>query len=282
MPELPEVEIVVRRLDRALHGVEVESALAPGMVTMKTIQPPLDALAGRTVTGVRRFGKMPVVDFGDLALLVHLMSAGRLQLFGERASLRDKRSRLLIRLADGRELRLREFGTQQRAWAKLLTPGDLAADPDVAKLGPEAYPPPPVDELAALVDQPHHLHPMLRDQRTIAGIGRSWVDEILWTAELSPFRRGADLERDEVERLHEAMDEVLGGALEHYERVIGDSIPDKAPMPLKVHRRQGEACPRCGTRLEAVHFKDYVMTYCPQEQTGGRVLKDRRLSRLLK
>ena len=282
MPELPEVEIVVRRLGSAITGVEVESAVAPGMVTMKTFQPPLDALAGRTVTGVRRAGKMPIVEFGDLSLLVHLMSAGRLQLFVDRASLRDKRSRLLVRLNDGRELRLREFGTQQRAWAKLLTPGDLAADPDVAKLGPEAYPPPPVDELAALLDQPHHLHPMLRDQRTIAGIGRSWVDEILWTAELSPFRRGADLEPEDVERLHAAIDEVLGGALEHYEEVIGDSIPDKAPMPLKVHRKQGEACPRCGTTIEAVHFKDYVMCYCPKEQTGGRVLKDRRLSRLLK
>ena len=282
MPELPEVEIVARRLDRAIGGVEVESALAPGMVMMKTVQPPLDSLAGRTVTGVRRVGKMPVVHFGELSLLVHLMSAGRLQLFDERASLRDRRSRLLIRLADGRELRLREFGTQQRAWAKLLTPGDLAADEAVATLGPEAWPPPPVDELAQVLDQPRHLHPLLRDQRTIAGIGRSWVDEILWTAELSPFRQGNDLEQEDIERLHEAMDEVLGGALEHYEGVIGDSIPDKAPMPLKVHRHQGEACPRCGTKIEAVHFKDYVMCYCPREQTGGRVLKDRRLSRLLK
>jgi formamidopyrimidine-DNA glycosylase len=282
MPELPEVEITARRLSRTVAGARIESALAPGMVTMKTVQPPLDTLAGRTVTGVRRIGKMPVVEFGDVSLLVHLMSAGRLQLFAERASLRDKRSRLLVRLADGRELRLREFGTQQRAWAKLLTPGDLAADEAVAKLGPEAWPPPPVDELARLLDQPHHLHPLLRDQRTIAGIGRSWVDEILWTAELSPFRKGSDLEREDVERLHGAIDEVLGGALDHYEKVIGDSIPDKAPMPLKVHRHQGEACPRCGTTIEAVHFKDYVMCYCPKEQTGGRVLKDRRLSKLLK
>ena len=282
MPELPEVEIVVRRLDRAITGLEVESALAPGMVTMKTIAPPLDSLAGRSVTGVRRLGKMPVVDFGDLSLLVHLMSAGRLQLFAERASLRDKRSRLLIRLSDGRELRLREFGTQQRAWAKLLTPGDLAADEAVATLGPDAYPPPPADELERLLSVPRHLHPLLRDQRVIAGIGRSWVDEILWTAELSPFRQGSDLDHDDFEHLHEAMDEVLGGALEHYERTIGDSIPDKAPMPLKVHRKQGEACPRCGATIEAVHFKDYVMCYCPREQTGGRVLKDRRLSRLLK
>jgi formamidopyrimidine-DNA glycosylase len=282
MPELPEVEITARRLDRALGGAEVESALATGMVTMKTFDPPLDALAGEPISGVRRRGKMLVVEAGELALQMHLMSAGRLQLFDKRASLRDRSSRLLVRVADGRELRLREFGTQQRAWAKLLTPGDLAADEDVAKLGPEAYPPPTVEELEKLVDQPHHLHPMLRDQRTIAGIGRSWVDEILWTAELSPFRRGSDLEREDVERLHDAIDEVLGGALEHYEEVIGESIPDKAPMPLKVHRKQGEACPRCGTTIEAVHFKDYVMCYCPKEQTGGRVLKDRRLSRLLK
>ena len=123
---------------------------------------------------------------------------------------------------------------------------------------------------------------MLRDQHVIAGIGRTWVDEILWAAMLSPFRQGDDLDDEEVERLHQAIDEVLGGALDHYEEVVGDSLPDKAPMPLKVHRKQGEACPRCGTRLEAVHFKDYVMTYCPKEQTAGRVLKDRRLSRLLK
>ena len=282
MPELPEVEIVARRLDRALAGAEVESALAPGLVTMKTFDPPLDALVGRRVTAVRRAGKMPIVEIGDLALLVHLMSAGRLQLFPERASLRDKSSRLLLRLADGRELRLREFGTQQRAWAKLLPTDAVNADEAVAKLGPEAYPVPPLDELAELVDQPRHLHPLLRDQRTIAGIGRTWVDEILWTARLSPFRQGSELDNEDLDRLREAIEEVLGGALEHYEEVVGDSLPDKAPMPLKVHRKQGEACPRCGTRLEAVHFKDYVMTYCPKEQTAGRVLKDRRLSRLLR
>ncbi|HEX8067017.1 MAG TPA: DNA-formamidopyrimidine glycosylase family protein [Thermoleophilaceae bacterium] len=282
MPELPEVEIVARRLDRALAGAEVESALAPGMVTMKTFDPPLDALAGREVTRVRRVGKMPVVELGDLALLVHLMSAGRLGVFDERASLRDRRARLLVRLTDGRELRLREFGTQQRAWVKLLPAGDVERDEAVATLGPEAWPPPPLDELAALVDQPRHLHPLLRDQRTIAGVGRSWVDEVLWHAELSPFRKGSDLEPGDVERLRSALDEVLGGALEHYERVVGDSLPDKAPMPLQVHRRQGEPCPRCGATIEAVHFKDYVMCYCPAEQTGGRVLKDRRLSRLLK
>ena len=282
MPELPEVEITARRLDRALVGVEVESVLAPGLVTMKTFDPPLDALAGRSVTRVRRVGKMPVVEFGDLALLVHLMSAGRLQLFDKRASLRDKASRLLVRTSDGRELRLREFGTQQRAWAKLLPTTAVKSDEAVATLGPEAWPAPPLDKFRAAVAQPRHLHSLLRDQRVIAGIGRSWVDEILWETELSPFRQGSDLNGAAVARLRLACEQVLGGAIDHYERVVGDSLPDKAPMPLKVHARQGEPCPRCGTTLEAVFFRDYVTTYCPAEQTGGRVLKDRRLSRLLK
>jgi len=282
VPELPEVEITARRLDRALAGARVESALAPGMVTMKTFDPPLDSLAGREVTAVRRRGKMPIVEFGDVGLLIHLMSAGRLQLFDKRASLRDRRSRILIRLEDGRELRLREFGTQQRAWAKLLPVEEVDADEAIATLGPEAFPVPPLDELAELVDQPRHLHPMLRDQRTIAGIGRSWVDEILWTAKLSPFRQGSDLAEEEVEELREAIEECLGSTLDHYEEVVGDSLPDKAPMPLKVHGKQGDPCPRCGATLAAVFFKEHVTTYCPQEQTAGRVLKDRRLSRLLK
>jgi formamidopyrimidine-DNA glycosylase len=282
MPELPEVEITARRLQSALTGATIESALSPGMVTMKTFEPPLSALAGRAITGVRRIGKMPVVEAGELSVLVHLMSAGRLQLYDKRAGPRDRTSRLLIRLEDGRELRLREFGTQQRAWAKLLPGEEVELDPAVATLGPEAWPAPDPEPFAELVRQPRHLHPLLRDQRVIAGIGRSWVDELLWTAMLSPFQQGSDLDDDAVERLRLACDEVLGAALDHYEQVIGETVPDKMPMPLQVHRRQGEPCPRCGTTLAAVHFKDYVMTYCPQEQTGGKVLKDRRLSRLLK
>jgi formamidopyrimidine-DNA glycosylase len=282
VPELPEVEITARRLTSALSGAEIESVLAPGVVAMKTFDPPLDALAGTTVEQVGRAGKMLVVRAGDLALLVHLMSAGRLGVFDSRASLRDRTARVLVRLTDGRELRLREFGTQQRAWAKLLPANQVESEEYVATLGPDAYPAPPADEFAQLVRLPRHLHALLRDQRVVAGIGRSWVDEILWTARLSAFRNGADLDDESVEELRRACDGVLGGALEHYERVVGDALPDKAPMPLQVHARQGQPCPRCGAVLEAVFFKDYVTTYCPIEQTGGRVLKDRRLSRLLR
>ncbi len=284
MPELPEVEITARLLGEAVRGATVESTLAPGVNALKTFDPPLHALDGRTLEGVRRIGKHLVVDVsGDLHVLVHLMSAGRLQLYDKRAGLRDRTSRVLVRLDGGRELRLREFGTRQQAWAKVLTGDGLAADAAVATLGPEAWPEPPADlreRLAAAGARP--LHGVLRDQRVIAGIGRSWVDEVLWTARLSPFQRGNDLSGEEAGALLDAIRAVLGGALAHYEQVLALPLPDKLPLPLQVHRRQGEPCPRCGTTIEAVHYEDYVMCYCPHDQTGGKVLKDRRLSRLLK
>jgi formamidopyrimidine-DNA glycosylase len=281
MPELPEVEITARRLDAALRGAEVESALAPGVNALRSFDPPLSELEGRRFIWVHRRGKLFILELdGGLALIVHLMSAGRLQLFDTRASLRDRTSRLLVRLTDGRELRLREFGTRQRAWVKLLRSSELEDDATLLALGPEAWPEPPA--LLELLDQPRPLYALLRDQDVIAGIGRSWVDEILHTAMLSPFKRGSDLEADEAERLREAIVSRLGEALGHYEEVIALPIPDKLPMPLTVHRRNGEPCPRCGDRLEAVFYEDYVMCYCPTCQTEGKVLKDRRLSRLLK
>jgi formamidopyrimidine-DNA glycosylase len=281
MPELPEVEITARLLDGALRGAGIESALAPGINALRTFDPPLSALEGERIAGVRRRGKNLIVDVsGELELLIHLMSAGRLQLYDTRAGPRDRTSRLLVRVDDGRELRLREFGSKQAAWVKLLRAGELDCDEALAKLGPEAWPDPP--PLADTLSAPRPLHALLRDQRTIAGIGRSWVDEILWHSKLSPYKRGADLDADELVRLREAIVRTLGGAIAHYEQAIRLPIPDKLPMPLRVHRREGEPCPRCSATLQAVHFEDYVIAYCPDCQTGGRVLKDRRLSRLLK
>ncbi len=285
MPELPEVEIATRRLNSALLGARVESALAPGMVALKSVKPPLEALAGAEITSVRRVAKMPIVEFetdaGPLAMLIHMMSAGRLQLFDKHASLRDKRSRILIRVEGGRELRLREFGTKQRAWGKLMAAGEVAEDEMVSTLGPEAWPAPEPEALRVALDQPRHLHPLLRAQRTIAGIGRSWVDEILWEAKLSPFKKGSELDAGDVERLHSAL-AVLGAAIDHYEEVIGETIPDKMPMPLQVHRREGEPCPRCGDAIAAIHYSDHITCYCPAEQNDGKRFADRRLSRLLK
>src|ERR1035437_5098560 len=283
MPELPEVEITARVAGRALRGSEIESALAPGINALKTFAPPLSALEGDRIAVVRRRGKHLIVETADgLALLIHLMSAGRLQLYDKRAGPRDRTSRLLLRIAGApeRELRLREFGSKQAAWVKLLRAAELEQDEALATLGPEAWPdPPPLKELLAA---PRPLHTVLRDQRVISGIGRSWVDEILWHARLSPYKRGADLDAAEADALRRAMVETLGAAIDHYERVVSLPIPDKLPMPLLVHRHEGERCPRCATTLRAVHFEDYVIAYCSTCQTEGRVLKDRRMSRLLR
>lgn len=284
MPELPEVEITARLIGAAVAGARVESTLAPGVNALKTFDPPLHALDGTRFDSahpISRRGKQFVLRFdAGLVLLVHLMSAGRLQLYDKRAGLRDRTSRILLRLDGDRELRLREFGTKQAAWAKLLRAEQLEAEESVATLGPEAWPDPP--PFGPLLDQARPLHTLLRDQRTIAGIGRSWVDEILWTARLSPFKRGRDLSGEEAERLRAATVDVLGAAIAFYEERLSLPLPDKLPLPLRVHRREGEACPSCGAELKAVHYEDYVIAYCPAEQTDGRVLKDRRLSRLLK
>ncbi|HTD08272.1 MAG TPA: DNA-formamidopyrimidine glycosylase family protein [Solirubrobacteraceae bacterium] len=295
MPELPEVEITARLLDRALAGTLVAYARAPGINALKSFDPPLSALEGRRITAVRRRGKQLIVEIdrdgdgrdqasrGPLALLIHLMSAGRLQLYDKPAGPRDRTSRLVVGVEDGRELRLREFGSKQAAWVKLVRADELAQEHSLATLGPEAWPSPgdPAG-LKALLDAPRPLHTLLRDQHAIAGIGRSWVDEILWQAELSPYKRGSDLDEDEARRLRAAIVATLGGAIDHYEQAVELPIPDKLPLPLQIHRHQREPCPRCGATLEAVHFEDYVIAYCPACQTDGKVLKDRRLSRLLR
>jgi formamidopyrimidine-DNA glycosylase len=281
MPELPEVEITARLIGAATAGAVVESAMAPGINALKTFDPPLSALEGRRLAGVRRRGKLFLADAeGDLTILIHLMSAGRLQLFDSRASMRDRTSRLLLRLDDGRELRLREFGTKQRAWLKVLRTPEIEAEETIAELGPDAWPDPPAFD--DLLDAPRPLYALMRDQHVIAGIGRSWVDEILHAAKISPFKRGSDLEPDEAALLRDTTIARLGEVIAHYEQAIKLPIPDKLPMPLTVHRRNGEPCPRCGDRLEAVFYEDYVMCYCPTCQTEGKWLKDRRLSRLLK
>jgi formamidopyrimidine-DNA glycosylase len=289
VPELPEMEIVARRLGEALPGERIESVLTPGINVLKTFDPPLQALEGATFSDVRRRGKLLLLEadapgHGPLTLLMHLMSAGRLMLYDKRGSLRDKTSRVLIRMGTPthpRELRLREFGTKQAAWIKLLTLDGLEAEESLRTLGPEAWPDPPAT-LQERLAVPRPLHSLLRDQQVVAGIGRTWVDEILHCAKLSPFKRGDDLSPREAAALRAAMVSELGRVLDVYEERVALPLPEKFPKPTRVHAHQGEPCPRCETVLEAVFYEDYVMTYCPHCQTEGRILKDRRLSRLLK
>jgi formamidopyrimidine-DNA glycosylase len=280
------MEIVARRLDEALPGKTIESAMTPGLNALKTFDPPFHALEGASFTGARRRGKLLLLDVdtpaqGALTLLIHLMSAGRIQLFDKRASMKDRTSRVLFRLPGDRELRVREFGTKQAAWVKLLRPDAIEADDALDGLGPEAWPDAPED-LAERLAAPRPLHSMLRDQRVIAGIGRTWVDEILHAARLSPFKRGDDLSEEEIDALKEAIPGELQRVLDVYEEQVPLPLPEKFPKPTRVHAHQGKPCPRCETVLEAVFYEDYVMSYCPHCQTDGRILKDRRLSRLLK
>jgi formamidopyrimidine-DNA glycosylase len=282
MPELPEVEITARRIGAAVAGLPIESAMAPGINALKTFDPPLSALEGRVLRGVSRRGKMLVIEMEDsLAVLIHLMSAGRLQLFDKRAGMRDRTSRLLLRLPDDRELRLREFGTKQRAWVKVLPASALASEESVASLGPEAWPSPPSD-FASLLAFPRPLHGLLRDQHVIAGIGRSWVDEILHAARLSPFKPAANLTADEVVRLHSAVGEVLEDAVARSVGLAAGQLKAEKKTGMRVHGRTGETCPVCGDTVREVSFADRSLQYCPTCQTGGQVLADRRLSRLLK
>jgi len=281
MPELPEVEITARLIGEAVKGARVESAMAPGINVMKSFKPPLDGLAGDEFTGIRRRGKLLIIDFSSgNSLLIHLMSAGKLQLHGKRAGPKDRTSRVLIRIEGGRELRIRETGTRQRAWAKLMPTGEVEADEAVTKLGPDAWPEAVPVELVTTTDRP--LYSLLRDQKTVAGIGRTWVDEILWSAKISPFKRASDLNPDEAGILIQSIHDRLAGAIGFYESELTLPLPDKLKKPLEVHGREGEPCPRCGKVIQAVHYKDYTLCYCPAEQTGGQSLKDRRLSRLLK
>jgi formamidopyrimidine-DNA glycosylase len=275
MPELPEVEAWVRELDPLVSRAPIESARPGHVATLKTFDPPPTALEGRSLAGSDRRGKnllFPTTD-GELVLRVHLMSAGRLRYLpvGKKGPAKPM---FAVRFADGGELLLTEAGKKKRAGVWLLTPDAL--DEELSHLGPDAL---ELDETTLddiLRRERRQLHPLLRDQRAIAGIGRAHANEILWEARLSPFRLSTDLDADEVRTLESAIRDDLGRALELRLAGKGDGAV------YRVHGRFGEPCPRCGETLRRVDFEEHTITYCPAEQTGGRILKDRRLSRLLR
>lgn len=275
MPELPEVEAWVRELDPYVSHVPVEQAGPAHIATLKTFDPPLSALAGRRFEGARRRGKnllLPTED-DELVLRVHLMSAGRLRYHAPGATT-PKSPMFRLRFADGGELVLTEAGKRKRAGVWLHTPADLAAE--LAHLGPDALELDVAALAPILARERRQLHPLLRDQRALAGIGRAHANEILWVAQLSPFKLSTDLSRDEVERLAAAIAGDLTRALDLRMKGKGDAAV------YRVHGRFGEPCPRCGDTLRRVDFEEHTITYCPTCQTGGRELKDRRLSRLLR
>jgi formamidopyrimidine-DNA glycosylase len=275
MPELPEVEAWVRELDPLVSRSPVASARAEHVATLKSFDPPPTVLAGRSFAGARRRGKNLLfpTDGGDLVLRVHLMSAGRLRYVAPGAK-SPKTSMFRVRFEDGGELVLTEAGKRRRAGVWLLTPGAL--EQELAHLGPDALGLDAARLAPILGAERRQLHPLLRDQRALAGIGRAHANEILWRARLSPFRLSTDLDDDAVAGLAEAIDADLRRALELRLAGKGDAAV------YEVHGRYGQPCQRCGDVLQRVDFEEHTITYCPSCQTGGRVLKDRRLSRLLR
>ena len=263
MPELPEVEAWVRELAPLVSRSPIAKAGPAHIATLKTVTPPLSALDGRRFEGSERRGKnllFPVVD-DDLVLRVHLMSAGRLR-YLEPGAKRPKIPMFRVGFSDGSDLILTEAGKKKRAGVWLVTREQLELD---------------AAELSTILRRERRqLHPLLRDQRALAGIGRAHANEILLKARLSPFKASTELTDDELERLSTSIHDDLTQALELREAGKGDSVV------YAIHDRLGEPCPQCGTPIARVDFEEHTIYYCPSCQTGGRLLKDRRLSRLLR
>jgi len=275
MPELPEVEAWVRELDPLVSRAPVERAGPAHIATVKTFDPPLTSLAGRRLSSARRRGKnllFPTED-GQLVLRVHLMSAGRLRYHPPGAKT-PKTPMFRLSFSDGGELVLTEAGKKKRAGVWLLTPEALELE--LAHLGPDALGLGPERLGEILGRERRQLHPLLRDQRALAGIGRAHANEILWLARLSPFKLSTDLSAEEIARLAAAIDDDLLRALALREAGKGDKDV------YRIHGHFGEPCPLGHDTLRRVAFEEHTITYCPTCQTGGKELKDRRLSRLLR
>jgi formamidopyrimidine-DNA glycosylase len=275
MPELPEVETWVRELDPLVSAHPIERAGPAHVATLKTIDPPLAALEGRRLAGAERRAKnllFPTED-GELVLRVHLMSAGRLRFLAPGAK-RPKTPMFRLRFQGGGELVLTEAGKKKRAGVWLTTLRQL--EQDLSHLGPDALEVDVAELDEILKRERRQLHPLLRDQRAIAGIGRAHANEILLRARLSPFKASTELSPEETERLASAIQDDLTRALALRGRGKGDRDV------YLVHDRLGEPCPQCGNPILRVDFEEHTIYYCARCQTGGRVLKDRRFSRLLR
>ena len=264
-----------RQLNDPVSAFPIEKAGPAHVATLKTFDPPLATLEGRRLSGAERRAKrllFPTED-GELVLLVHLMTAGRLRyLLAAEKGLKVPAFQLVFK--GGARLVLTEAGSKKRAGVWLLTPEQ--AEDELAHLGPEALGL-GAERLAKIcASESRRLHSLLRDQKLIAGIGRAWANEILHEAKLSPYALAPDLSRDEVERLAAAIDTELARGLALREQGAKD---DKT---YRVHKKLGAPCDVCGTPIAQVDFEEHTIFYCPQCQTGGRVLKDRRLSRLLR
>jgi formamidopyrimidine-DNA glycosylase len=275
---MPEVQALAERLDDIAAGAAFERFDLLQFSSLKTVTPRPSDLIGRTVASVGRRGKYLVFSFeGGDRLLVHLSQGGRIDVEAPPKSTKPRGSVARLRFADRPSVLVKEFGTERKAGVWVVLPGD---DGPLEALGPEAL----SDEASAFFREgtdTRHVHTILRDQRTVAGVGRGYADDILHHARLSPYAALAKLTTEERDRLVDAVRAVLTEGLE-VERGRGGGLPTKIGDHFTVHGRWGQPCPRCGADLRRVSYESHDVTYCPDCQTGGKVLADRRLSRLLR
>lgn len=279
MPELPQMQALAERLGAAVAGHELEAYEPLGFTALKTVVPAPDTLIGHTLERVGRRGKYLVTEWdNDARVLIHLSQAGRLDIEDPPKQTKPKGKVLRLRFVGGPAVLVREHGTERKAAWWVLAPGD---DGPLARLGPE----PDSDEFTEFVmhgTDKRRIHTWLRDQRTVVGVGRGYSDDALWRASLSPYASLGQLDTPERARLLDAVRGVLAdGLAKERERTGGLSEP-KLGTNFEVHGRVGTPCPRCGETLQHVSYESHEVVYCPKCQTNGKVLADRRMSRLLK
>ncbi|MCZ7529793.1 MAG: Fpg/Nei family DNA glycosylase [Acidimicrobiia bacterium] len=277
MPELPVVQALAERLDALLAGKTLRSADPVGFSGLKTVDPGPDSVVGRSLDDVRNVGKYLVFGFGGARILLHLSQGGRIVLEDPPKTTRPKAAVVRFVFDDAPGVLLREYGTERKAGWWVLAEGD---DGPLERLGPD----PRSDTFAEFVrsgDDRRRIHTWLRDQRTVAGIGRGLSDDALHRARLSPYATLLKLDDDERQRLLDAIRVVLDDALAA-ERTRTGGLPPKLSENFAVHGRHGTSCPTCGDGLRRVSYESHEVTYCPRCQTDGKVLADRRMSRLVK
>jgi formamidopyrimidine-DNA glycosylase len=275
---MPEVQALAERLHEVLAGGILQKLDPLQFSSLKTFAPRPDEALGRTIERVGRRGKFVVIELdGGLRVLVHLSQGGRVDLEPTPKTTKPRGSVLRIRTAERPSVLVKEFGTQRKAGWWVLAAGD---DGPLAKLGPEVLSP-EADALFRESDDTRRVHTILRDQRTVAGVGRGYSDDALHRAKLSPFATLGKLDAGQRERLIEALHGVLDDALEVERRRTG-GLPTKLGDHFVVHNRAGEPCPACGDDLRRVSYESHEVVYCPTCQTGGKILADRRLSRLIR
>lgn len=280
MPELPEMQALAERLDGYAGGGVLERADLLQFSALKTFEPPLDAFIRERIESIGRRGKYLVWDFGGPRLLVHLSQGGRVEIEQPPKATRPKGAVIRF-VVDGpgglTGILVREYGTQRKAGCWTLAPGD---DGPLGVLGPEPFDP-AFDELVMTSADGRRVHTVLRDQRTVSGVGRGFADDALHEARLSPYASMAKLTQEERRALIEAVRSVMERALAAERKRTG-GLPTKLSGRFAVHGHHGRPCPRCGDTLQRVSYEDYEIVYCPACQTDGKVLADRRLSRFVK